>query len=230
VPKVKKNNKLVLHRETYVDKIVELVEDQILSGAIPPEAKISEGQLAKEFGVSRGPVREALNRLEDKGLVEKKDFGRSIKRFDIDEYRETYELRIIVEAYCTMQAAERSTEKDHKIINDLVDRMEKNLSPENRPTLRKLVVQFHDAIVECSRNKTLIETYHTASKKVRWATTVVLKLRDQQLDFSEHRKIADMIIKGDSKKARTLMERHTITNMELLLKEFEKKGKQPVSP
>lgn len=227
---MKRNSKLTLQRETYVDKIVELVEEQILSGLIPPEAKISEGQLAKEFGVSRGPAREALNRLEDKGLVEKKDFGRSIKRFDIDEYRETYELRIIVEAYCTMQAAERSTEKDHKIINDLVDQMGKNLAPENRPTLRKLVVQFHDAIVESSRNKTLTETYHQASKKIRWANTVVLKLRDQQLDFSEHRRIADLIIRRESEKARALMERHTSINMELLLKEFAKKGTKPVSP
>ena len=220
-----KSNKLSPQRETYVDKIVELVEEQILSGTIPPESKISEGQLAKEFGVSRGPAREALNRLEDKGLVEKKDFGRSIKAFDINEYRETYELRIIVEAYCAMQAAVRSTEQDHKIIRDLVDQMEKSLSPGNRTQLSELVVRFHDYIVECSRNETLINVYQSAAKKIRWANIVILKLRDQRLDFTEYRTISNMIIKREPEKARTLMERHTATNMELLLKEFEKKKK-----
>jgi DNA-binding GntR family transcriptional regulator len=219
--------KLSPQRETYVDKIVELVEEQILSGTIPPESKISEGQLAKEFGVSRGPAREALNRLEDKGLVEKKDFGRNIKAFDINEYRETYELRIIVEAYCTMQAAVRSTEKDHKIIRDLVDQMGKNLSPDKQGKLRELVLRFHDYIVECSKNETLIKVYQSAGKKIRWANTVVLKLRDQRVDFREHRNISDMIINREPEKARTLMERHTTTNMELLLKEFEKKRNSP---
>jgi len=223
-----KSHKLSPQRETYVDKIVELVEEQILSGTMPPESKISEGQLAKEFGVSRGPAREALNRLEDKGLVEKKDFGRSIKTFDINEYRETYELRIVVEAYCTMQAAVRSTEQDHRTIRDLVDQMGKNLSPDNLATLRELVVRFHDYIVGCSRNETLIDVYQSAGKKIRWANTVVLKLRDQKVDFREHCNISDMIINREPEKARTLMERHTTTNMELLLKEFGKKRSSPL--
>ena len=220
-----KSTKLSPQRETYVDKIVEVVEEQILSGAIQPESKIIEGKLAKEFGVSRGPDREALNRLEDMGLVEKKDFGRTVKAFDINEYRETYELRIIVESYCTMQAAVNSTEQDHQIIRNLVDQMGRNLSSANQAKLRKLVVRFHDYIVGCSRNETLINVYQSAQKKIRWANTVVIKLRDQRLDFKEHRDISNMIINRESEKARILMERHTTTNMEVMVKEFEKKRK-----
>lgn len=218
-----KSNKLSPHRETYVDKIVELVEEQILSGTLPPESKISEGQLAKEFDVSRGPAREALNRLEDMGLVEKKGFNRTIKAFDINEYRETYELKIIVESYCTMQAAIKSTEQDHKIIRDLVDQMSKNLSPENQPELGKLVVKFHDYIVGCSRNKTLIDVYQSAQKKIRWTNNVVLKLRDHKVDFKEHYNISKMVLDREPEKARTLMECHTTTNMKVLIKEFVKK-------
>lgn len=223
-----KSHKLSPHRETYVDKIVELVEEQILSGTIPPESKISEGQLAKEFDVSRGPAREALNRLEDMGLVEKKGFGRTIKAFDINEYRETYELKNIVESYCTMQAAIKSTEKDHKIIRDLIDQMGKNLSPANQPELGKLVVKFHDYIVGCSRNKILINVYQSAQKKIRWTNTVVLKLRDQRVDFREHCNISDMILDREPEQARSLMERHTTTNMKVLMKEFEKKRNKPL--
>lgn len=222
-------NKLHPQRETYVDKIVENVEQRIWSGVIRPETMTSEVQLAKEYGVSRGPAREALNRLEDKGLVEKKHFGRRIRAFDIAEYCETYELRIIVEAYCAMQGSLKATEQDHENIRNLVGQMERNLSPSHLPKLRELAYRFHDYIVDCSQNKTLIDVFRSSTKKIRWASSVVFQLRDQKIDYKEHFEISEMFIKREAEKVRSLLERHTTTNMVLLLKEFEKKREMSTS-
>ena len=68
-----------LQRETFVDKIVEIIENRILSGALQPKGRLSETMLAKEFRVSRGPAREALLRLEEMGLVQKSHAGREVK-------------------------------------------------------------------------------------------------------------------------------------------------------
>jgi len=219
-------DKLSIQRETYVDKMVEILEDQILSGQLAPRTKLSEVQLAKQFEVSRGPAREALHRLEDMGLVERDLQGRHVKAFNVKEYRENYELRIIIEAYCAMQASAVASEHDHDRLRLIVDEMKKSLSPKNQAKLRKLNLQFHDAIVACSQNETLIAIYQLAVKKVRWANNFVFNLPDHsQYDYKEHREIFTAFVSRDGEKVRMLMEKHSKGILEMVLKRFEGKMK-----
>ena len=219
-----KHEKFELKRETFVDKIVDILEGQILSGELPPHTKLSEIKLGKEFNVSRGPAREALNRLEEMGLVEKEYSGRKVKAFDLKEYRETYELRIIIEAYSAMQGSYKASKHDHEKLKSLIEKMEKNLSPENQNLLYQLGIQFHEYLVNCSGNEKLIEVYQSAAKKVRWANSFISKLPDRhRQDFKEHLEIFRTFIKGDGKKVRRLMEDHTTRVLEIVLKKFEQK-------
>lgn len=228
---VKRFDKLGIHRETYVDKIVDIIEDQILSGKLAPNTRLSEVQLAKEFDVSRGPAREALNRLEDMGLIEKGHQGRRVKAFNLTEYRENYELRIIVEAYCAMQASFRASKQDHKKLKSIIDEMKKSLSlekqtkPRSKAKLRKLNLQFHDFLVACSQNETLIEIYQLAVKKVRWANNFILNMPEHsQYDYKEHSDIFDAFVKREGETVRMLMEKHAKGVLEMVLQRFEDKS------
>src|SRR5918998_2968648 len=70
------------------------IESLILSGKLPPGERINEIQLAKRFGTSRGPVREATRSLEGKGLVEAvRNRGAFIRRLSVEEAVEIYDLR-----------------------------------------------------------------------------------------------------------------------------------------
>jgi DNA-binding GntR family transcriptional regulator len=219
---VTKFDKLSIQRETYVDRIVDILQDQILSGRLVPGSKLSEVRLAKEFDVSRLPAREALHRLEDLGLVEKDLQGRRVKAFNVKEYRENYELRIIVEAYCAMQAAAIASEQDHNRLRLIIDEMKKCLSPKNQARLRKLNLKFHDTIVACSQNETLIAIYQLAVKKVRWANNFIFKLPDHtHYDYKEHRDIFNAFVSRDGEKVRMLMEKHSRGVLEMVLNRFE---------
>lgn len=77
----KEQSILDIRRETLVDRLVQLLQESIFSGKRLPKTRISEMGVAKEFGISRVPAREALQRLEETNLVRKTHLGREIVQF-----------------------------------------------------------------------------------------------------------------------------------------------------
>jgi len=217
----KTTHHLNVHRETLVDKIVDILESQILTGKLEPGTKLSEARVAKEFNVSRAPAREALLRLEDVNLLRKNHMGRAVAEFSIEEFREIYEIKNIIEAYAAMRAAEDATERDLNKLKSILNEMDNNLRPPNYKKLIKLNNEFHNHIVHCSNNRKMIELYDLRVKQVRW-TSVNYKIRPQ-LSVKEHQDIYDALVEKDGNRVRALMERHTMGSMERIISEMKSK-------
>jgi DNA-binding GntR family transcriptional regulator len=177
--------------------------------------------VAKEFNVSRAPAREALLRLEDVNLVRKNNLGREVVEFSIEEFREIYEVKNVLEAYAAMQATQTATERDMKKLHSILDEMNNNLNPPNHKKLIKLNNEFHDYIIHCSTNRNLIELYDIRVKQVRW-TSVNYKTRPQ-LSVKEHDDIYAAFLRRDAQMVRSLMESHTMGSMERIISEMESK-------
>ena len=210
---------LTIHRETLVAKIVDIIENQILTGKLKPGTKLSEAKVAKEFNVSRAPAREALLRLEDTNLLRKNHLGREVTEFSIEEFREIYEVKNVIEAFAAMQAAHHATERDFRRLKSILDEMHANLSPPKHAKLIKLNSQFHDYIVYCSQNSKAIELYNLRVKQVRW-TTVNYKVRPH-LSVKEHQEIYEAFIQKDGSEVRSRMENHTMGSMERIIAEMK---------
>jgi DNA-binding GntR family transcriptional regulator len=221
-----KNVKLNLNRETLVDRIVEILENRILTGELEPKTKLSETWVANEFEVSRSPAREALQRLEDMNLVRKTHMGREVANFTLDEFREVYELKNVVEAFGAMKGALKATNRDLKKTQSVMKAMSKCLNSRGFEKLKHLNYQFHDLLVKCSGNEKLIETYVSLVKQVRWATSFSLGLpgRPQQ-SFNEHQAIFEAFEQRRAQKLRDLLEIHSNNNMERVLSQLEDKEK-----
>ena len=221
-----KNVKLNLNRETLVDRIVEILENRILTGELEPKTKLSETWVANEFEVSRSPAREALQRLEDMNLVRKTHMGREVANFTLDEFREVYELKNVVEAFGAMKGALKATNRDLKKTQSVMKAMSKHLNSRGFEKLKHLNYQFHDLLVKCSGNEKLIETYVSLVKQVRWATSFSLGLpgRPQQ-SFNEHQAIFEAFEQRRAQKLRDLLEIHSNNNMERVLSQLEDKEK-----
>lgn len=221
-----KNVKLNLNRETLVDRIVEILENRILTGELEPKTKLSETWVANEFEVSRSPAREALQRLEDMNLVRKTHMGREVANFTLDEFREVYELKNVVEAFGAMKGALKATNRDLKKTQSVMKAMSKCLNSMGFEKLKHLNYQFHDLLVKCSGNEKLIETYVSLVKQVRWATSFSLGLpgRPQQ-SFNEHQAIFEAFEQRRAQKLRDLLEIHSNNNMERVLSQLEDKEK-----
>jgi len=223
------NNQFIdfdINRETLVDKIVANLEKRILSGDILPKSKISEPQVAKEFNVSRIPAREALQRLEDMNFVKKVRVGREVVKFSIDEFQQLYEFRIAIEGYATMLGSIKAVDNDIEKIRSLILKMEQSVKDSEK--LRIINSQFHDFLVGCSQNRKLIESYHLATKQLRWATPITLNLPDrQEQSIIEHKAIFDAFSAKKKKSARNLMEKHTNGSMKRILSRLVLKKSRP---
>jgi DNA-binding GntR family transcriptional regulator len=221
-----KGIKLNLNRETLVDRIVEILEDRILTGELEPKTKLSETWVADEFDVSRSPAREALQRLEDMNFVRKTHIGREVADFTLDEFREIYELKNVVEAFGAMKGALKATNWDLKKIQSVMKNMSKCLNSGEFEKIKHLNYQFHDLLVKCSGNEKLIETYVSLVKQVRWSTSFSLGLpgRPQQ-SFEEHQAIFEVFRQRRAQEVRDLLETHSNNNMKRVLSQLEDKEK-----
>ncbi|WP_251517449.1 MULTISPECIES: GntR family transcriptional regulator [Staphylococcus] len=104
----------------------------IVDGKITPETLLTENQIAKEFNVSRSPVRDAFKLLKQDQLIHLERMGAEVLRFDEKEKRELYDLRIMLESF----AFNRIGEQDRSYI---VKELKKQLE------MMKVSVQFEDA-------------------------------------------------------------------------------------
>src|ERR1700736_1636971 len=98
---------------TKADEIARALEDDIISGAIPPGQVLRQEHVCERFGVSRTPVREALQRLEALGLVSAvPNRGVRVRSISAAELREAFLIRAELESLATAEAATRITGAD----------------------------------------------------------------------------------------------------------------------
>lgn len=96
------------------DEIYEAVRERILSGALSPPAPVRQDALAQSLGVSKIPLREALARLEQDGLLSlEKNRGFFVRPLDAAEAEEVFALRLKIEPDCVVLAALNATAEDH---------------------------------------------------------------------------------------------------------------------
>ncbi|MBA2918884.1 FCD domain-containing protein [Sphingomonas sp. MAH-20] len=99
---------------TLSDQLVDLVRNRILSGVVSSDHAIRQDALAAELGVSKIPLREALARLEEEGLIRSQaNRGFFVSPMSASEAREVYDLRLTLEPEATALAARLATETDH---------------------------------------------------------------------------------------------------------------------
>jgi DNA-binding GntR family transcriptional regulator len=104
---------------TLSDQLVTLVRDRILSGKVAPNSPIRQDALANELGISKIPLREALTRLEQEGLVHSHtNRGFFVRDLSASEAEEVYALRLKLEPDAVALAAERATPEQHQAARD----------------------------------------------------------------------------------------------------------------
>jgi len=131
----------------------------ILAGALLPGARISEPGLAQELGISRTPVREALHRLAQEGLVELlPGRGARVRVLSVEEVREVYDVRALIEGEAAALAAQNATEAELNRLEQLLQELDA-LPDEAYAQQMRVDFDFHTSLVEAAHNKTLARIY-----------------------------------------------------------------------
>jgi DNA-binding GntR family transcriptional regulator len=138
------------------DVVYEAIRQGIIDKRLPPGARVTEAALAEQLGVSKTPVREALLRLRDVGVIEAHGRrGGRVVRSSAAAIRRAYEVREALESYAAGRSAERATAAE---IGRLSAAAGRSLDRARRNDLAGFVeddVAFHGLIGECARNPPL---------------------------------------------------------------------------
>jgi DNA-binding GntR family transcriptional regulator len=203
--------------QTLSDHVLRLIQTAIVKGDIAPGSKISEPELARAYGISRGPLREALHRLEgQKLLVRVPHVGARVVSLNRQELSELYQIRESLEGMACRLAAERMRPDQVEELRGVLREHERD---EAFQAGRGYYQQegdydFHYRIVQGSENRMLLrllcdELYQLARMyRIQYSAT---PSRPGQA-FAEHHRILDAIADGDGELAEMLMRRHIRTS------------------
>jgi DNA-binding GntR family transcriptional regulator len=213
---------LEFRRETLVDRIATILEQRILSGELVPNSKLSEPKVAAEFGVSRIPARESLQRLEEKNLVRLTHSGRVVNQFNRKDFQEIYELKNVVEAFGAMLGAKRANTPQLAQLQEVTDLMELQFQRGDLEALQLTNQKFHDLMVSFSKNEKVIESFTKLVKQVRWSTERSFRRPNRPANtIKEHREIFEAYKNRQGQKVRELLERHSTNNLQRILTHFD---------
>lgn len=183
------------------------IKQDIVLGELPPGSPLVELPLAKRYAVSRTPVREALRRLHQDGLVERFDRTMRVRQHTAQEIFELYEVRMILESAATRTAAQRRTEFDISQITHFLERMQDtNLDLATRVRTNR---NFHTALWHASHNNMLVDTLERLyTNSVRYLNTTLAGNERWHQSLEEHRQIVDAVVRGDSQQAERVIINH----------------------
>ena len=186
------------------------IRDKIVAGELTPGERIRQDAVAKACGTSRIPVREALNRLRDEGLVTLvAHVGARVARLDHQELDEIYALRELIEPWVLSQSVPNLTAEHHRRLQGLIEEMERVAGQEDPADWVACDRVFHLASYSAAplpRALALIESFWDRSQQYRRAYTLG---RDRvELAAAEHRLILKTIEQYDALNAEALSRVH----------------------
>jgi len=198
---------------TLSDGAFQRIQTAIVKGEIPPGTRISEQYLSTTFAISRGPVREAIRRLEGRRLVVRiPHAGVRVVSLSYEELIELYHVREALEGMACRLAAEHMSDDEIAGLRDVLATHEKHsgLKANESYYQQEGDLDIHYLIIQGSKNRTLSDMlcgdlYHLVRMyRYRYSTT---PKRPQQA-FAEHHRIIEAIADRDGELAEMLMRRH----------------------
>jgi DNA-binding GntR family transcriptional regulator len=192
-------------------RVYEILKERIVSNDLKPQEYLNEQLIARDLGVSKTPVREALQKLEHERLVVIiPNKGTFVANVTIDRIREVFEIREILECAAARLAAKLPAREQFASV--LLNHP--SLMVSDGAELREQLLsgyQIHTRIVEAAENSYLTDYYrnilaHIVQVRVFFIRRLGMKRLHETID--EHRAILKAIVEGDAAKAETAMRDH----------------------
>jgi len=191
--------------------IYEALKAAITDGRFPPGHRLKEVYIARQFGVSTIPVREALQRLDREGLVRIVDHrGAVVPSWSARDAEQLYELRELLEGRAVERVAERAKEVDFGAIETVLAQAERVLFDPDQQKFNRLDLEFHAKLVQLSGNRylaELAEQVHRRIQVIRSRCSVYLPDRPP-VSHRQHLLILQAIKEGDPVRARAALVHH----------------------
>jgi len=189
----------VITRSVLSEQVKGRLLQAILDGRYPPGARIVETRVAREFGTTQAPVREALRDLEALGVVENSPFrGARVRQPSIEELNEAFDVRSLLEVHGARLASARLTDADLTHLHGLLEQMRQAAMAGDPYAEATADAQFHGHIMHRSGNVTLERVWRTLEPFLRTYITIVAPGVDRRAVADRHVPLLDALRTGDA--------------------------------
>jgi DNA-binding GntR family transcriptional regulator len=214
----------VFDHRTLWQRVHDHLRQEIISGSLTPGTELHEVALARSFGVSRGPIREALGRLATEGLVTiRPRRGAVVRALSSDEFIEAYQVREALEMMAVRLAVPKLTEHDLDVMERLVEEMAELADAGDVQGFFDANAEFHQCFFEACGNGMLAGLYRQLRGQIDRHRLRSLELRGElSRSVAEHRAILSAARARDVERAVSLASEHIrVPQLRLLVEDQE---------
>lgn len=194
----------------------EAIKRDIARFHFKPGERLREEALSERYAVSRTPIRDALRRLEQEGLITTEGVGRFVRHFDVREFEDIYRVRASIERGTAMQAAEAASDEAIEALRGAWEQGDER-------GYDQADVRFHVGVAQLSGNTFALSTLSQINDRIGVIRMVDFGHEERiAITRGEHEAILDAIAARDAERAGALMEAHirsAMTNVSTLLAE-----------
>lgn len=205
------------------EKVYHELEEEILTGKLKRGEALTEISLSKRLGVSRTPVRSAIRRLTEDGLIETvANRGSVVVGITEADMIDIYRVRVRLEGLASKLAAECISKEGLETLTEAVELAEFYISKKDTEKLKELDSVFHETVYKEANNRWLARTLSELHKKIRTYRKLSLTVPGRlEASVAEHRQILDAIARGDSAEADRLTSLHIEAATDSMMLAFE---------
>lgn len=214
-----------IHALPLRDHVYGRLQELLIARTLAPGDHLVEERLAAQLGVSRGPVREALQRLHRDGWVTiRPRYGAFVAEPTADQVTEFFEARELLESCTAELAAQRCDGDDAATLVRICDEAEADLRRSApTPVMGAHTARFHRQVLVGARNHLLLEFGEQLSQRSRWFFAPLVATHAPRA-WVEHRHVAELIAAGRGREAARAMRAHVIVSRDAYLQT------QPLGP
>jgi DNA-binding GntR family transcriptional regulator len=213
------------------ERVCKAMQELIISRQLAPGQHLVESELAEMLGVSRQPVREALQMLSSDGWVDlRPGYGAFVHGPTPTEVDQLLAVRALLEAESARLAAEHADVAGVARLRELCEQGDAALAADDIDTMVLANAQLHRCVSELSGNQVLLDFVAQVDRRVRWYYTPIARRRGKK-SWQEHAKLVDAIERRDGTAAAKIMREHTErTRLSYLEQTESEEQAEPVTP
>jgi len=210
VPSVDIGGLSPLDRPSTSEVVTSQIRDKILDGTFPPGVQLREVMLARQLEISRGPLREALHRLIQEGLLEQRRHrGVFVVRLDESDVADIYFVRKTIEVPAAIHLARNPSAEAIAALHDLVELMTVAANGHDWARVVQLDSQFHQVVVRSVGSERLARMFDTLQAETRMCVGALRPAYPVEYEVVvEHQELLQALLGGDEELIRTLWTKH----------------------
>ena len=205
-------------RKSTVELVSDELREAIMYGSLEPGAQLGEAELAGRLGISRGPLREAMQRLVQEGLlVSEPHRGLFVITLDEGDVEDVYLARLAIEREACRLIMARNRGEAVARLTDALDALVEAAQQRDRVAMSDADQAFHEVLVSSSGSPRLERMAHTLLVETRMCLNALQDTYPEPSDLvEEHRRLVDAIGDGEEERLLQLIEEHMTDSIERL--------------